>query len=254
MRMNKHSVSPPAGAVPGPAGLPIAWFELAAGLGVLLVLLAGLVVGGRLPGASVVLALFVYAGIAALVTRHWPAPRRSLGPANRVTLGRSVLVATLAGALAGFPLVAQHAGLLAGMAFFALMLDGVDGWVARRWHCASDFGARFDMELDALLMLVLCGLLWLLDKAGLWVIAIGAMRYLFVLAMYVWPWLDAGLPDSRRRKGVCVWQVASLLLCLLPAVRGSLATALLVVALALLALSFAVDVRWLYRQRAVSSN
>jgi multidrug efflux pump subunit AcrA (membrane-fusion protein) len=35
------------------------------------------------------------------------------------------------------------------------MLDGVDGWLARRHEIASRFGARFDMEVDALLILAL---------------------------------------------------------------------------------------------------
>ena len=109
------------------------------------------------------------------------------------------------------------------------------------------------MELDAFLILVLCALLWVLDKAGLWVFAIGAMRYLFVLAMRPWPWLAAPLPPSLRRKSVCVWQVGSLLLCLLPGVRGSFALVLLGTALALLVWSFALDVRWLQRQHAVST-
>ena len=37
----------------------------------------------------------------------------------------------------------------------ALPLDAVDGWVARRTGTASALGARFDMEVDAVLMLVL---------------------------------------------------------------------------------------------------
>ena len=39
-------------------------------------------------------------------------------------------------------------------------LDGVDGWLARRSGIASAFGARFDMEIDALLILVLAVLAW----------------------------------------------------------------------------------------------
>ena len=83
-------------------------------------------------------------------------------------------------------------------------------------------------------------------------LAIGAMRYVFVAAMRPWPRLEWLLRESRRRKLVCVWQVACLLLCLLPAIGGALATALLVLALALLAWSFAVDVRWLYHTRPQS--
>ena len=40
------------------------------------------------------------------------------------------------------------------LASVALILDGVDGKVARRTRNASAFGARFDMEVDAFLILV----------------------------------------------------------------------------------------------------
>ena len=38
-----------------------------------------------------------------------------------------------------------------------LALDGLDGWAARRQGLVSAFGARFDMEVDALLILALAG-------------------------------------------------------------------------------------------------
>ena len=40
------------------------------------------------------------------------------------------------------------------------LLDLVDGWVARRTGTASPFGARFDLETDAALILVLSWLVW----------------------------------------------------------------------------------------------
>ena len=253
--MNKHNVSPPGTAPARPvaaraSAIAPVGLELAAGMVLLALVLAALVVVIRLPGLSVMWAVLVYAGMVVLLLRHWPDERRSLGVANRITLGRALLVAVLAGASTGFPTLTLHAEVLALVALVALALDGVDGWAARRWQCASEFGARFDMEVDAFLMLVLCALLWVLDKAGMWVFAIGAMRYLFVLAMRPWPWLAAPLPPSLRRKTVCVWQVGSLLLCLLPGVRGSLALILLGTALASLVWSFALDVRWLQRQHA----
>ena len=253
--MNKHNVSPlsPAAtaALASRTGdIALVGLELGMGMALLGLVLAGLVVAIGLPGLSVMWAVLVYAGMVVLVLRHWPDQGQSLGVANRITLGRGLLVAVLAGATAGFPTLAPHAGVLALVALVALALDGVDGWAARRWHCASEFGARFDMELDAFLMLVLCALLWVLDKAGMWVFAIGGMRYLFVVATRVWPWLAAPLPPSQRRKVVCVWQIGSLLVCLLPGVRGSSAQILLGAALALLVWSFALDVRWLQRQHA----
>jgi phosphatidylglycerophosphate synthase len=36
-----------------------------------------------------------------------------------------------------------------------LALDGLDGWLARRFGLASAYGARFDMEVDGFLILVL---------------------------------------------------------------------------------------------------
>lgn len=188
-----------------------------------------------------------YLVMAALIGRFAPDPRRGLGWANRVTLVRGVLVALLAGALVDPGLLARHATPFAGLAFLALALDGVDGWVARRTGTATAFGARFDMEVDAFLILVLCLALVALDKAGPWVLAIGAMRYAFVVAGAFHRWLGAPLPESLRRKAVCVWQVAALMLGLLPAVGPAATSWLAATALAGLIGSFSVDVAWLYR-------
>lgn len=226
--------------------VPIAVRELIAAL-VMLVALSAL--GAKLvdlPHQAIWAAAGVLLVACAAILHQWPDLRRPLGPANRVTLGRAVLVALVAGTLAAPAWVQQHATWVAAVAALALALDGVDGWVARRWRCSSAFGARFDMELDAFLILVLCVHLLAMEKAGSWVLAIGAMRYAFVAAMRVWRWLDGPLPESRRRKLVCVWQVVSLLLCLLPAVEAQVAVPLLALALGLLTGSFAADVRWRY--------
>jgi phosphatidylglycerophosphate synthase len=188
-----------------------------------------------------------YLVMAVLIGHFAPEPRRGLGWANRVTLVRGMLVALLAGTLAEPDLLARHAVPFAGLALLVLALDGVDGWVARRTGTTTAFGARFDMEVDALLILVLCLALVALDKAGPWVLGIGAMRYSFVMAGAFLPWLRAPLPESLRRKAVCVWQVAALMLGLLPAVGPAATTWLAATALAGLIGSFSVDVGWLYR-------
>lgn len=234
-----------------------AWLEFAAAA-VLLGLL-GWLGGSRfaLPPPALAAAGGVLAVMCMLLAHAWPHPARPLGAANRITLARAVLVALVAGALAAPVWVRAHAPLVAAFAALALALDGVDGWVARRLRCESAFGARFDMEVDAFLILVLCAHLLVLGKAAAWVLAIGALRYVFVGAMLRWPWLDRPLPPSARRKRVCVWQVASLLSCLLPFVAGATAAAVLALALALLVWSFAVDVRWLHgawRREAARSS
>lgn len=183
---------------------PVALMEVAAALGGLGVVSVFAAAWLGLPGRAGWAAAGVLLAVAALALSRWPDLRTTLGPANRVTLGRAVLVAMVAGALVVPAWVQQHALWVALVAGVALALDGVNGWVARRCRCASAFGARFDMELDAFLILVLCVHLLSMGKAGHWVLAIGAMRYAFVAAMRVWPWLDAPLPERGRRKLVCV--------------------------------------------------
>src|SRR5215218_11011335 len=111
-----------------------------------------------------------------------------LGAANRVTLARASLVgavtALLADALVGSASVAAAVGLAA----VALVLDAVDGWVARRSGTVSALGARFDMEVDAFLILVLS--VYVAQSVGPWVLVIGAMRYVFVVVSWVLPWLS----------------------------------------------------------------
>ncbi|MDF2782538.1 MAG: CDP-alcohol phosphatidyltransferase, partial [Geminicoccaceae bacterium] len=137
---------------------------------------------------------------------------------------------------------------LAGLIAVALALDAVDGWLARRLQLVSSFGARFDLEVDALLLLILALLVWQAGRVDAWVLAIGLLRYGFVLAGRVQPWLGAPLPPSRRRKVVCAQQGVTLMLCLLPPVAPVLAGVLAATALAALVLSFAADVRWLARR------
>lgn len=135
------------------------------------------------------------------------------------------------------------------IALLALILDGVDGKVARATGSQSDFGARFDMELDALFILGLSVAVLALGKAGPWVLALGLIRYAFVIATHFLDWLNAPLPESFRRKTVCVWQIVTLLVAVLPPVNALFASITLATALALLVWSFFLDIHWLYQRR-----
>jgi phosphatidylglycerophosphate synthase len=190
-----------------------------------------------------VIAVFVLAvgGLSLYLREHLPQTR--LGAANQVTLLRLALTALIAGAI-GEPQT-SFAGYLAAAACLVLVLDGVDGWLARRRGSMSAFGARFDMETDALLVLVMALLVWQLDKAGIWVLLAGVMRYLFVAAGVIWPWLRNPLPPSRRRKTVCVLQILSLLIALAPMVPPPWSAAAAGAGLILLCYSFLVDIVWL---------
>jgi phosphatidylglycerophosphate synthase len=172
---------------------------------------------------------------------------RSFGVANGVTLVRGALTVLLA-ALIGAPGGEALGWTVVAVAVMAAALDGVDGWLARRRNEVTAFGARFDMETDALLILVLAALAWQLDKAGIWILAAGLLRYAFVLASYPLAWMERALPPSRRRQAVCVLQIVSLIGALLPTVLPPWSGAVALAGLVLLVGSFAIDVVWLARR------
>lgn len=218
----------------------------------LAVVLAGL---GLALGATVwmvpVLALLGLTAVAARAMRAGH-PHARMGAANGVTLLRAaiacllILPILLPGGLAGRDALAW--GLTAAVAA-GLALDGVDGWLARRQGLSSPFGARFDMEVDAYLAALLAVLALVSGKAGLWVLALGFMRYGFVAAMPVWRWLDAPLPDRAGRKTACVIQIAALTALMAPPVVPPLSLIVGGAATLVLAASFAADIWLLWRAR-----
>lgn len=173
-------------------------------------------------------------------------PFARFGPANVVTTVRLVLVALMAG-LTMMSGTTGGAWLAVTATAVAAVLDGVDGWLARRSGLASEFGARFDMETDALLILVLSGLVWTSGKAGAWVLACGLMRYLFVAAGWMLPWMARPLVPTIRGKTVAVLQFVGLAAALSPPVPPDASAVVAAATLATLAWSFAVDVGRLRR-------
>lgn len=214
-------------------------------LGGLLALTAlGLAPVAEMGWGGVVSALLAYAGIAAVILaglgHH--APHQRFGPANRVTLLRAAFAALLVGVLAaGVRPGTAGRWALVGAGTVALLLDGVDGWAARRSGLASRFGARFDMECDALFVLALSALVYRSGQADGWVLTAGLMRYIFVVAGWLWPPLAAPLPPSQRRKAVCVILVVTLLTALAPPVGPTTARWLCFGGLLLLTYSFGID-------------
>ncbi|HEY8455858.1 MAG TPA: CDP-alcohol phosphatidyltransferase family protein [Actinopolymorphaceae bacterium] len=218
--------------------------------------LAGLVELGGLGGLSAYpglgttgwltgLAFTVGAG-ATLVATFRRAGKRTLTPADWITLLRLTLIGWVT-AIA-IDRIGQTAPLLmAVIAAVALVLDGVDGKVARRTDTASDFGARFDMEVDAVLLLVLSVFVSVL--LGPWVLAIGGMRYAYVVASWGLPWLRIPLPPKYIRKVIAVVQGVVLVVASVDLVPAAVEVGALLVALGLLSWSFGRDVLWQWRQR-----
>ena len=173
--------------------------------------------------------------------------RCRLGPADRVTLARATLIGAVAALVVESVLRPEPVALLVPLAAVALALDTVDGWVARRTGTVSELGARFDMEADAFLILVLSG--FVADSLGGWVLAIGLMRYAFAAVGWVVPWMRAELPPRYWRKVVAATQGVVLVVAASGLLPRPVAVALVALALALLVESFGRDVGWLWRHR-----
>lgn len=170
-----------------------------------------------------------------------------LGPADLVTLTRALLACAVAALVVDAWLGTAPLNVLLALTVVALLLDVVDGRVARRTGTASPFGARFDGEADAFLILVLS--VYVAGLLGWWVLAIGGARYAFGLAGLVLPWMRARLPFRYWRKVVAAVQGVVLTVAAADLVPRSASYAAVLVALALLIESFGRDVLWLRRHR-----
>lgn len=78
--------------------------------------------------------------------------------------------------------------LIGGLAGIVLIMDGLDGYLARKFKTSSTFGAYLDMETDAFYVLSLTSIIYLQEKSDVWILLIGNLRYLyFILLLLVKP-------------------------------------------------------------------
>ena len=204
---------------------------------------AGLGVAGWIAGLAT-----GSAATALLAAARTRSDQPSVHPADWVTLTRAVLIAGVAGLVAdsfGRPVSVTA---LVTLSTVALVLDAVDGQVARRTGTATPLGARLDGEVDAFLILLLS--VAVSRDYGGWVLAIGAARYALLLAGWLIPWLAAPLPPRFWRKVVAA--VEGIVLTVAASGVPSRLAGMIAVAAALLLLaeSFGRDVIWLYRTGA----
>ena len=225
--------------------------QLAAGAAGQLVLLAVLAAGvdlgplGWLVGTGFAVGLWTL--LAGAARR---AGSTTLGPADLVTLVRAALVGGVAALVADrFDTGAVPVATLVVIAAVALALDGVDGQVARRTGTVSALGARFDMEVDAFLVLVLS--IHVAVVVTPWALVVGGMRYAFVAASWVLPWLRGALPTRFSAKVVAAAAGIVLVVAAAGVLPTVLAIALVIALLAAVTWSFGQSVAWLWRARRV---
>jgi phosphatidylglycerophosphate synthase len=138
---------------------------------------AGVAVRDARPMAAAAGASFL---LCALGNRY--AFRGRLAAPNAVTALRIGLVLSVPTLLRAAPNFA-----ISAVCFLIFTLDGLDGWLARGLSAESEFGAQFDMEADAVFVLLIELELWQRDQAGVWVLGTGLLRYAYVLCLAIWP-------------------------------------------------------------------
>ncbi len=229
-------------------GAPVGVFAIAsAALMPAVVALTSVLPASGIASAGLVLVCFTIGVAAAARALHGGYPHARLGACNVITLTRLALTMALLG-----PLVAGAGPSwpILAVALVTLLLDGADGWVARRQGTTSAFGARFDLEVDSALALVLAIGAATAGTVGPAALLLGLPRYLFAGGMWFFPWMRRDLPPRFSRKTVCVVQLGTLIALQAPVLPAVATPVLMAVALALLAWSFMLDLVWLWRHRA----
>lgn len=232
-----------------------AGFELALHGSIMAVLYAVFPETLSLAGLAVAIAAYISIGYLVLSGLSYHQPHRNFGIANSITLGRAafgaIVFALAIDIFGGHRLLSDPVicWVVTGAAALSLVLDGIDGWMARRTGLASAFGANFDMHTDAFFVLALSLLIAAKGTTGPWIIVSGLVFYAFLLAGAIWPVLMNPLPPRWRRKAVCVMQTALLIVVLAPATPFWAAQLAGLTGLALLLWSFGIDLVWLIANR-----
>lgn len=109
-----------------------------------------------------------------------------------VTVGRLMMLS------AAFLFFTQLPSLVAACVLvLALILDGVDGMLARRYGASTSEGALLDVEVDAMLVCLLALALYHYSSLSIAVVLAGALRYLYVLGISYLK--HSNTPEPRRR-------------------------------------------------------
>jgi phosphatidylglycerophosphate synthase len=219
-----------------------------AGLAGQLLLLVVLAATVGLDGTGWLVGIASAVAIDAALARGLAVSSAELGPAGWITLIRASLAVGVAALTADSFGGLSPTAVLVALAAAALVLDFVDGQVARRTGTVSGLGGRFDGEVDAFLILVLS--IAVAPTSGWWVLLIGAARYAFLIAGWRLPWMRAQLPRRDWRKTVTAAQGIVLTIAAAGVLPRPLVQLGLAAALALLTESFGRDVWWLWGRRS----
>lgn len=174
-----------------------------------------------------------------ILCRHRWTPTRVFGLANGITglrLGGCLIFGTMH--------TVGKDWMLGGVCFFLLVLDGLDGLVARKLGQTSEFGKYFDQEVDALFLLILVCVIYQKEYLGSWVLSMGLLRYFYVLLQYLAKPKHKAELRSNKGRYIYFFSVIALIGCFsgFPEFYQPVS----IIALLLLLYSFTADIRQIY--------
>jgi len=104
------------------------------------------------------------------------------GYANYITGFRFLMIVVFSWYVDIFPIKWMF-----GYLTIAVLLDVLDGYVARKYGETSVFGQYFDMEVDAFFVLLMCSYYYLYQGVPFWILIPGVLRYVYSLFLLIYP-------------------------------------------------------------------
>lgn len=170
----------------------------------------------------------------------WRVPKFGfLNPANVATFLRlSILIIFILPNLAAY-----HKGMIL---ILLLVLDGIDGFLARKLSCETAFGAKFDMEVDALTVLFASWSLVAYQDFPVWVLCLGLWRYAFACWRAIH--YTSCSVDRRSKLGRWIFVFTMLSLCCAFLLPPQNSVYILLIAFLALSISFSQDIVFIIRK------
>lgn len=162
---------------------------------------------------------------------------------TRLTIGHMALVCLLGGVAAASPaefpeLMLWSLAALAGAAAFILMTEA---WLTEKIDAGGPFSRHLDRQVNGLFILSVAVLLWRSGRVDGWVITVGAIHYILLIASFAVP--------ALRHESAVIWRPyarfalgVTLSAALAPIVPSILASGLSILALGLALAIAAADI------------
>ena len=130
-----------------------------------------------------------------------------IGYANWVTIIRLVIILSL---FSSHPILSNW--VLFGGFLLSTCLDGLDGYLARKFNQESESGGNLDMESDAFMVLALSVIHFQSGVLLWWILIPGAARYIYQLIFLLLPKNNKELMPKKYRATIAVIFFLSLLI------------------------------------------